>query len=123
MAKTKKPRRKGMSNEQRAAQRRYRGEIGEKIKDRLTDAELTELVNSIVRACEKEHKAGEAEGVKYAFTICMLALCDKFGFGAKRLDRLWTTCRGYTDDISAGRMDFALVSQTLADEYGITIKV
>lgn len=123
MGKSKKPRKKGLTKEQKAAAAAYRAEIGEKIKTRLSESELNELVASIIRVCKKERRAGQAEGVKFAFTITMLALCDKFGFGRKRLDRLWGYCKTYTEEIGAGRLDFGLVAKALEDDYGITVEV
>lgn len=121
MGKSKKPRRPGKSREQRAAEAALHAEIGESIKKHLTGAELNELVASIVRVENKARTAGQLEGVKYAFTICMLVLRDKFGFGRKRLDRLWEYCKHYTTEIGAGRLKFQDVAAALEEDYGITI--
>ena len=123
MGKSRKPRRKGKTKEQRAAEAACHAEIGESIKRNLSTAELNELVASIVRMENKAKRAGQAEGVRFAFTICMLALCDKFGFGKVRLDRLWSCCKGYVDDIGAGRMDFEAVAAALEEDYGIKVQV
>ena len=121
MAKTKKPRKPGKSREQRAAEAAFHAEIGESIKKHLTGAELNELVASIVRVENKARNAGRMEGVQFAFTIAMLALCDKFGFGQKRLNRLWDHCKYYTTEIGAGRLKFQDVAAALEEDYGITI--
>jgi hypothetical protein len=122
MGKSKKPRRKGLTKEQKAAAAACHAEIGEAIKKHLTTQELNELVASIVRMENKARAEGQRAGVNYAMTITMLVLCDKFGFGKTRLTRLWRHWLDYTEDITAGRLDYAMVAKTLADEYQITIE-
>ena len=121
MGKKKQPRRRGQTKEQKAAIAAARAEIGEKIKAALSESELNELASSVARVEAKARHAGQNEGVRYAFTLCMIVLCDKFGFGKVRLDRLWSHCKSYTEEIGAGRMDFELVAKTLEEEYGITV--
>lgn len=123
MSKTKKPRKKGLTKEQKAAVAAYHAEIGGKIKAQLTEAERKEIAYTMLRAASRERRAGHAEGANFAFTICLLALADKFGFGKVRINRLWETCMLYVEEINAGRLDYALVQKTLDEDYNVVVKV
>lgn len=123
MSKQKKKRKPGKTKEQRKAEAVRMAELQKIIKDRLDTDQLNALVASIVKGEDRARREGEKQGVQFAFTLCMLALCDKFGFGKIRLDRLWRCIKIYVDDISAGKLDYELVSKTLDDEYGITVTI
>lgn len=123
MGKQKKTRKPGKSKEQKKAEAVRLAELEGIIKARLDTDQLNALVAAMIKNESKARREGESQGVQFAFTLCMLALCDKFGFGKKRLDRLWQYIGMYIDDISAGRLDYELVSKTLDDDYGITITV
>ena len=123
MGKSKKPRKRAKTREERAAEAACHAEIGDRIKACLSSSDLNELVASIVRMEGKAQRAGQRSGVEFAFTICMIVMCDKFGFGKVRLERMWGYMKTYIDEISAGRLDYELVAQTLKDDYGIEIDV
>lgn len=123
MSKQKKARKPGKTKEQKKAEEVRLAELEKIIKARLDSDQLNALVAAMIKNESKARREGESQGVQFAFTLCMLALCDKFGFGKKRLDRLWQYIGMYIDDISAGRLDYELVSKTLDDDYGITITV
>lgn len=123
MGKQKKTRKPGKSKEQKKAEAVRLAELEGIIKAKLDTDQLKALVAAMIKNESKARREGESQGVQFAFTLCMLALCDKFGFGKVRLNRLWQCIGMYIDDISAGRLDYELVSKTLDDDYGITITV
>lgn len=94
--------------------------------DKLTVAELNLLERQIREAVEiATQKAAvefTQEAYKRQFAVMMRVLRDRFGFGKKRLRRLWDACLEYIHDIDEGLLNTEEMLACLKNEDGIVIR-
>lgn len=93
--------------------------------DKLTVAELNLLERQIREAVEiATQKAAvefTQEAYKRQFAVMMRVLRDRFGFGRKRLRRLWDACLEYIHDIDEGLLSTEEMLACLKNEDKIVI--
>ena len=93
--------------------------------DKLTVMELNALNRQIQTAVEKAcwtvAKDSTEEAYKRQFAVMMRVMRDRFGFGRKRLRRLWDACLEYINDIDQGLLSTKEMLDTLQREDGIKI--
>ena len=96
------------------------------LKEKLTVAELAALEKQIRQAVEKATLQMAKEATEEAYTrqfaVIMRVLRDRFGFGRKRLRRLWDTCLEYIHDIDEGLLNTDEMLACLKNEDGIVIR-
>ena len=96
------------------------------LKEKLTVAELAALEKQIRQAVEKATLQMAKEATEEAYTrqfaVMMRVLRDRFGFGRKRLRRLWDTCLEYIHDIDEGLLNTEEMLACLKNEDGIVIR-
>ena len=96
------------------------------LKEKLTVAELAALEKQIRQAVEKATLQMAKEATEEAYTrqfaVMMRVLRDRFGFGRKRLRRLWDTCLEYIHDIDEGLLNTDEMLACLKNEDGIVIR-
>lgn len=101
-------------------------ELREALLDKLTVAEINELTrqtkNAIQRAAWEAAAQATEETYKRQFAVTMRVLRDRFGFGKKRLRRLWDAALDYINDIDEGRLNTAEMLATLKNQDGIEIR-
>lgn len=94
--------------------------------DKLTVAELNALNRQIQQAVEKAcwqiAKESTEEAYKRQFAVMMRVMRDRFGFGKKRLRRLWDACLEYIHDIDEGLLNTEEMLACLKNEDGIVIR-
>lgn len=94
--------------------------------DKLTVAELNALDKQIQQAVEKAcwqvAKESTEEAYKRQFAVMMRVMRDRFGFGKKRLRRLWDACLEYIHDIDEGLLNTEEMLACLKNEDGIVIR-
>ena len=92
---------------------------------KLNLAELTALEKQIRQAVEKAclqvAKESTEEAYKRQFAVMMRVMRDRFGFGRKRLRRLWNACLEYIHDIDEGLLNTEEMLACLKNEDGIVI--
>jgi len=92
---------------------------------KLNVAELTALEKQIRQAVEKAclqvAKESTEEAYKRQFAVMMRVMRDRFGFGRKRLRRLWDACLEYIHDIDEGLLNTEEMLACLKNEDGIAI--
>ena len=93
--------------------------------DKLTVAELNALTKQIEQAVEKAcwqvAKESTEEAYKRQFAVMMRVMRDHFGFGKRRLRRLWDACLEYIHDIDEGLLNTEEMLACLKNEDGIVI--
>ena len=99
--------------------------LRETLLDKLTVDELNALTKQIEQAVEKAcwqiAKESTEEAYKRQFAVMMRVMRDRFGFGKKRLQRLWNACLEYIHDIDEGLLSTTEMLDTLQWEDGIKI--
>ena len=92
---------------------------------KLSVAEITALEKQIRQAVEKAcwqvAKESTEEAYKRQFAVMMRVMRDRFGFGRKRLRRLWDACLEYIHDIDEGLLNTEEMLACLKNEDGIVI--
>ena len=100
-------------------------ELRAALKAKLSLAELAALDKQIRQANEKTAREAAAlateEAYKRQFAVMMRVMRDRFGFGKKRLRRLWDACLDYVHDIDEGLLSTEEMLQTLENEDRIKI--
>lgn len=100
-------------------------ELREALKTKLTLAELVALEKQIrqtvEKACLQTAKESTEEAYKRQFAVMMRVMRDRFGFGKKRLKRLWNACLEYIHDIDEGLLSTEEMLKCLENEDGIRI--
>ncbi len=93
--------------------------------DKLSVAELNALNRQIQQAVEKAcltvAKESVEEAYKRQFAVVFRVMRDRFGFGKKRLHRLWDLCLEYIHDIDEGLVKTQEMLDTLEKEDKIKI--
>lgn len=93
--------------------------------DKLSVAELNLLERQIRQAVEKATLQMAKEATEEAYTrqfaVMMRVMRDRFGFGKKRLRRLWDACLEYIHDIDEGLLNTEEMLACLKNEDGIVI--
>ena len=96
------------------------------LKEKLTVAELAALEKQIRQAVEKATLQMAKEATEEAYTrqfaVMMRVMRDRFGFGKKRLRRLWDACLEYIHDIDEGLLNTEEMLACLKNEDGIVIR-
>ena len=96
------------------------------LKEKLTVAELAALEKQIRQAVEKATLQMAKEATEEAYTrqfaVMMRVMRDRFGFGKKRLRRLWDACLEYIRDIDDGLLNTEEMLACLKNEDGIVIR-
>lgn len=95
------------------------------LKAKLSVAELAALDRqvrqAVERACLQTAKESTEEAYKRQFAVMMRVMRDRFGFGRKRLRRLWDACLEYIHDIDEGLLNTEEMLACLKHEDGIVI--
>lgn len=93
--------------------------------DKLTILELNALNKQIQDLVQKTGlqiaKESTEEAYKRQFAVMMRVMRDRFGFGRKRLRRLWDACLEYIHDIDEGLLNTEEMLTCLKNEDGIKI--
>ncbi len=93
--------------------------------DKLSVPELNALNRHIREAVEKAcltvAKESVEEAYKRQFAVTFRVMRDRFGFGKKRLHRLWDLCLEYIHDIDEGLLNTQEMLDTLEREDKIKI--
>lgn len=93
--------------------------------DKLTIPELNALNKQIQDLVQKTGlqiaKEATEEAYKRQFAVMMRVMRDRFGFGKKRLRRLWDACLEYIHDIDEGLLNTEEMLTCLKNEDGIAI--
>jgi hypothetical protein len=93
--------------------------------DKLSIAELNALNLQIQTLVQKTGlqiaKESTEEAYKRQFAVMMRVMRDRFGFGRKRLRRLWDACLEYIHDIDEGLLNTEEMLTCLKNEDGIVI--
>lgn len=99
--------------------------LRETLLDKLTVDELNALTKQIEQAVEKAcwqiAKERTEEAYKRQFAVMMRVMRDRFGFGKKRLRRLWDACLEYIHDIDEGLLNTEEMLKCLEHEDHIKI--
>ena len=94
--------------------------------EKLTVMELNALDRQIrttmEKACMQTAKEAVEEAYKRQFAVMMRVLKDRFGFGRKRLRRLWDACLEYIHDIDEGLLSTDEMLKCLKNQDGIVIR-
>lgn len=77
-----------------------------------------QLRQSDVKRIKRE--VGE-QAVSDAFVLVLITLCDKWGFGHKRLNRLYNDINEQAELINDGIVEMSTFRKILAEDYGIRI--
>ena len=95
------------------------------LKEKLSVAEVAALERQIrqavERACLQVAKESTEEAYKRQFAVMMRVMRDRFGFGKKRLRRLWDACLEYIHDIDEGLLNTEEMLACLEHEDHIKI--
>lgn len=99
--------------------------LRETLLDKLTVDELNALTKQIEQAVEKAcwqiAKEATEEAYRRQFAVMMRVMRDRFGFGRKRLRRLWDACLEYIHDIDEGLLNTEEMLKCLEHEDHIKI--
>lgn len=94
--------------------------------EKLTVAELNalnrQIQTAVEKACRTVAKDATEEAYKRQFAVMMRVMRDRFGFGRKRLRRLWDACLEYIHDIDEGLLSTEEMLKCLQHEDGIVIR-
>lgn len=100
-------------------------ELSEALTNKLSSAELVELKRelsvTIDTAVKEAEKKATEEAYRRQFAVMIRVLRDRFGFGKKRLRRLWDSCLDYIHDIDEGLITTQEMIDTLEHEDKIVI--
>ena len=77
---------------------------------------------TVEKACMQAAKEAVEEAYKRQFAVMMRVLKDRFGFGRKRLRRLWDACLEYIHDIDEGLLSTDEMLKCLKNQDGIVIR-
>lgn len=72
-------------------------------------------------ATQADVKKARDEGTNIAAAIFLFVMREKFGWGKKRLTRLWREIESMAVDITSGQVKIMDVKKVLRDEYDIDI--
>lgn len=101
-------------------------ELREVLKEKLSLPELIELEKQMRRMAEDTSMAAAKRATEEAyerqFAVMMRVMRDRFGFGRKRLRRLWDMCLEYIHDIDDGLLSTEEMLRCLENEDGIRIR-
>lgn len=93
--------------------------------DKLSVAELSalskQIQEAVEKACLRVAKESTEEAYRRQFAVTFRVLRDRFGFGRKRLRRMWDLCLEYIHDIDEGLLSTKGMLDTLQREDGINI--
>lgn len=70
----------------------------------------------------KAKKDAQNTAVNYAWAIFFTVMCDKEGYGKKRLKRLWKAVNELSDSIAKGYVSIYDLMKTLDEEMGIVLE-
>ena len=70
---------------------------------------------------ERIKKSVTSDAVQNAFAIFLMVMRDKWGFGAKRLNRLFKHICDLSEMVGDGYISTAEIKKTLREEMGIEI--
>lgn len=94
--------------------------------EKLTVMELNaldrQIRTAVEKACMQTAKEAVEEAYKRQFAVMMRVLKDRFGFGRKRLRRLWDACLEYIHDIDEGLLSTEEMLKCLKNQDGIVIR-
>lgn len=76
---------------------------------------------TVEKACMQTAKEAAEEAYKRQFAVMMRVMRDRFGFGRKRLRRLWNDCLEYIHDIDEGLLSTEEMLKCLKNQDGIVI--
>ena len=93
--------------------------------EKLTVMELNalnrQIQTTVEKACWTVAKDATEEAYKRQFAVMMRVMRDRFGFGRKRLRRLWDACLEYVHDIDEGLLSTEEMLACLKNEDKIVI--
>ena len=61
------------------------------------------------------------QAVSLAIALFLTVMCDKFGFDAEQLQRVWAEVNDLSDSVVKGYVNVQDLKQVLREEYGIEI--
>ena len=61
------------------------------------------------------------EAVSLAIALFLTVMCDKFGFDAEQLQRVWAEVNALSDSVVKGYVNVQDLKEVLREEYGIEI--
>ena len=61
------------------------------------------------------------QAVSLAIALFLTVMCDKFGFDAEQLQRVWAEVNALSDSVVKGYVNVQDLKQVLREEYGIEI--
>lgn len=61
------------------------------------------------------------EAVSLAIALFLTVMCDKFGFDAEQLQRVWAEVNALSDSVAKGYVNVPDLKEVLRTEYGIEI--
>lgn len=61
------------------------------------------------------------EAVSLAIALFLTVMCDKFGFDAEQLQKVWAEVNDLSDSVVKGYVNVQDLKQVLREEYGIEI--
>lgn len=100
-------------------------ELRTALKEKLSLQELIELEKQIRNLVENTSREAAAKATEEAyerqFAVMMRVMRDRFGFGKKRLRRLWNMCLEYIHDIDDNLLTTKEMLDTLEREDGIRL--
>lgn len=121
----KKPKRKQQPLRTEYIQRATSDELGKALREKLTVAELATLESQIRKsigiAVDEAAKKATEEAYTRQYAVTMRVLRDRFGFGKKRLNRLWSASLDYIRDMDSGLIDVKDMLSTLEHEDKIKL--
>lgn len=124
MAKTKKRRPPALRTDglDRLDNRQLRAVLMEKLTVMELNALDRQIRIAVEKACMQTAKEAVEEAYKRQFAVMMRVMRDRFGFGRKRLRRLWDACLEYIHDIDEGLLSTDEMLKCLKNEDGIVIR-
>ena len=63
----------------------------------------------------------KGEAVSLAIALFLTVMCDKFGFDAEQLQKVWAEVNDLSDSVVKGYVNVQDLKQVLREEYGIEI--
>ena len=61
------------------------------------------------------------QAVSLAIALFLTVMCDKFGFDAEQLQKVWAEVNDLSDSVVKGYVNVQDLKQVLREEYGIEI--
>ena len=100
-------------------------ELKEALAKRLTERELNALEKQIRTAveiaCDKAVAMAISETCTRDWAVALRVLRDRFGWGKKRIQRLWGTAVEYLTDLDTGLINTAEMLRVLENDDGIKL--